>query len=81
MAESAQFDDLDPKVREFLADLDEEKVAELEEAIRFTRATKTVSKFLKWCVITVVAMFITTAALGEAIQKIWGWFISIGGPK
>lgn len=81
MADSAQFDDLDPKVREFLADLDEEKVAELEEAIRFTRATKTVSRFLKWCLITVVAMFLTTAALGEAIQKIWGWVTSLGGPK
>ncbi|WP_428029831.1 hypothetical protein [Ancylobacter sp.] len=75
------YDDLNPKVREFLADLDEEKVAELEEAIRFTRATKTVSRFLKWCLITVVAVFLTTAALGEAIGKIWGWITSIGGPK
>lgn len=81
MSDVPHFDDLDQSVRTFLADLDEEGVGELREAIHFMRATKTVSKFLKWCLITVVAMFLTTAALGEAIGKIWGWITSFGGPK
>ena len=75
------FDDLDPAVQEFLRDLDERKVRELEESKDFVRATRTVTRFLKWCVITFVAVFVTTAALGEALGKIWSWFAAIGGPK
>lgn len=81
MADSDRFEDLDPKVRGFLAGLGDEEIGELEETIRFMRATRTVSRFLKWCLITAVAMFLTTAALGEALQKIWGWITSMGGPK
>lgn len=80
MAE-VRFADLDPAVQEFLADLDEKKLGEIKEAMHFYSATRTVSRFMKWCLITIVAAFLTTAALGEALGKIWGWIVSIGGPK
>lgn len=75
------FEDLDPAVQDFLANLDAEKLGEVREALQFWRATRTVSKFLRWCLITFVAVFLTMAALGEAFGKIWGWLISLGGPK
>jgi hypothetical protein len=67
------FTELSPRVREFLGSLTEEKVEELEAAIDFSRATKTVSKFVKWCLITMVAIVVAAAAFGEAVQKIWAW--------
>ena len=75
------FNDLDPAVQEFLADLDQDKLSEIKEAMKFYSATRTVSRFMKWCLITIVAAFLTTAALGEALGKIWGWFTTLGGPK
>jgi len=75
------FETLDPAVQEFLADLDEEKLADIKEAMRFYNATRTVSRFMKWCLITIVAAFLTAAALGEALGKIWGWLTTLGGPK
>lgn len=81
MPAPVHFEDLDDEVKEFLLSLDKEKVSKLNEAVRFYDASKTVSKFLRICLYTTVAIFITTAALGEAIQKIWGWVTSTGGPK
>ena len=81
MPDIRRYEDLPPKTREFIADLDDERIEEIEEAIKFMRATRTVSTFLRWCVITLVAAFLTTAALGEAIGKIWTWVTSAGAPR
>lgn len=75
------FDDLDPETKKFLADLDKEKITELQETLAFARSTKTVSKFMKWAVVTVVACFLTASALGDAIAKILGWITSMGVRK
>ena len=75
------FDDLDPETKEFLAELDKEKLAELQELLRTFRSTKTVSRFVKWSVVTVVACFLTASALGDAINKILSWFSSMGVHK
>lgn len=77
MGEPSNFDDLSPQARAFLGNLTDERIEELEAAIEFSRATKTVSRFIKWCIITVAAFIIATAALGDAVQKIWGWVAPI----
>ena len=73
MGEPSNFDDLSPRVRDFLANLTDEKIDELETSIEVSRKVKTVSSFFKWLIIGVTAFVVATAALGEAVSKIWGW--------
>jgi hypothetical protein len=73
MGEPSNFDDLSPRARSFLGNLTDERIDELEASIEFSRKIKTVSSFFKWLIIGVTAFVVATAALGDAVQKIWSW--------
>lgn len=60
--------------QDFLIELREEEVEELQEAIRFMRSVKTVGTFGKWLLITAVGAFVGTVSLGESLVKFKGWF-------
>lgn len=65
--------ELKPVVIEFLADLREEDVDQLKEAMRFHRSAKTVSKFGRWLVLALIGVFMTASHLSEAARKLWLW--------
>lgn len=65
--------DLRPCVIEFLADMREEDVEQLKEAMRFHRSAKTVSKFARWLILAIIGVFMTASQLGEAARKAWLW--------
>ena len=60
--------------QDFLIDLKEDEVEELQEAMELVRSIRTVSRFLKWMIITTIAIFLSTISLGEAIFKMKEWF-------
>lgn len=62
-----------------LGRLSEEDLDDLVEAIRFQRSARTIGRFGKWVIITVVSTFIGAVALGEKIGVAWKWVI--GGPR
>lgn len=62
---------------EFLRGLDEYEVGEIQDAMRFMRSIKTVSKFFKWLIITIAALFLSSVALGEAFIKMRAWFAGV----
>lgn len=66
--------DLPKYTQEFLKDLREEDVDELKEAMQFMKSVKTVSRFMKWLIITGVSVFVATVSFGEGIMKFKGWF-------
>ena len=60
--------------QDFLINLKEDEVDELRDAIEFVRAVRTVSRFLKWVIITIVAIFLSIVSLGEGLIKMKAWF-------
>ncbi len=66
--------------RNFLIDLDDPEVEEIKSAINSMRSFRTITRFLKWCALTMVAAFMSAASLGDAIMRVWGWLTS-GGVK
>lgn len=60
--------------QDFLIDLKEDEVEELQEAMELVRSIRTVSKFLKWVIITAMAIFLSFVSLGEGIFKMKAWF-------
>lgn len=60
--------------QDFLIDLKEDEVDDLHEAMEFVRSVRTVSRFLKWCIITLFAIFLSFVSLGEGLIKMKAWF-------
>ena len=60
--------------QDFLIGLKEDEVDDLHDAIEFVRAVRTVSRFLKWAIITIVAIFLSIVSLGEGLIKMKAWF-------
>ena len=60
--------------QDFLIDLKEDEVDDLHDAIEFVRAVRTVSRFLKWAIITIVAIFLSIVSLVEGLIKMKDWF-------
>ncbi len=69
-----RFNELPNFTQDFIAELREEDVEELKEAIKFIRSAKTIGKFGRWMLLTAISMFIGAVALGEHIIKLKGWF-------
>lgn len=69
------FDELDPEVQDFLGRLDKADVQLLEKGIDLTRHVASAGKVAKWCVILVVGLIVGLSALGDAIGKIFHWFV------
>jgi hypothetical protein len=66
-----RFGQLPEPTRQWLERLREEDIKELNDAVRFYHATKAGGRFVKWLMITIVAIFVGAAAFGEALQKLW----------
>lgn len=60
--------------REWLEGLSRDDLQEINEAIRFQRSARTIAKFGKWALLTVVGTFISAVALGEKAVVAWKWF-------
>lgn len=66
--------ELPEHTQDFLIGLQKDEVEDLHEAMEFIRSIRTVSRFLKWCIITIVAIFLSFVSLGEGILKMRAWF-------
>lgn len=68
------YDDLDPEVQAFLSRLDEDDVHLLEASIDLSRRITHAASVARWCIITLAAVIVAVAALGDAGAKILRWF-------
>src|ERR1035437_69415 len=73
-----RFGQLPEPTRQWLESLRQGDIKDLNDAVKFYHATAAGGKFIKWMAIAVVAIFVGTAALGDAIQKLWGWMFHAG---
>ena len=74
-----RFGHLPESTRKWLESLREEDILELKEAIHFHRSAKTIGRFGRWLIITIVGTFIGAVAFGQNIAVVWKWLI--GAPK
>ena len=75
-----RFAHLPRETRTWLERLRPQDIEEIEQAREFMRSTKTITRFFKWAVITLVSIFMGTALLGEKLIWWWKWFTG-GVPK
>jgi hypothetical protein len=79
-----RFGELDEAVQELLFRMKPEHVETLEYLstlprdevrglVKMFRDVKAVSRFLRWAIVTLVAIFVGGVALGENIAKVVGW--------
>jgi hypothetical protein len=76
-----RFAHLPEPTRHWLEQLREDDLADLNEAVKFHHSVKTIGRFGKWLIITVVASFVAAVQFGEAIQKALGWILRGGGSQ
>lgn len=74
MERKERFADLPPKTRQFFEGLREEDIILLQDGLRLVRSVQTISKFMKWTIITLIGAFIAAVGLAENIMKVIGWF-------
>src|SRR4051812_17382594 len=58
---------------EFLKKARKEEIDQLDEAIKLVRSGRTVGRFMKWAVITLIGAFIVMSQLGDAVTKLLSW--------
>jgi hypothetical protein len=66
--------------RRWIEELTEEKIKDQDDATRFYHGAKAGGRFVKWLMITIVAVFVGAAAFGDAVQKLWHIVIRTGSP-
>lgn len=81
---ATRFDELDEEVKDMLRKLEPENAQtlkymasipkdELKSMMKMYRDIKAVSKFFRWMIISIVAVFLATMAVGENILKLIAW--------
>ncbi len=79
-----RFKELDPNVQDMLSKLEPSEVEtlkylvtiprdEFRGAVKMYRDFKAVSSFMRWLIITTLAVFVGAVSLGEQIMKLLGW--------
>lgn len=79
-----RFAELDPAVQDLLSRMRPEHVDTLEYLstlprdevrglMKMFRDIRAISRFMRWLIVTIVAIFIGGVALGENIAKVAGW--------
>jgi hypothetical protein len=68
-----RYADLPRETREFIENLRPGEIQLLEDSINFMRSAKTMGKFLRWTFLLIVGTFVSMAAFGEALSKVWNW--------
>lgn len=63
-----------PRTLEWLRDARKEEIDQLDEAIKLVRSGRTVGRFMKWALITLIGAFILMSQFGEALTKIVSLF-------
>jgi hypothetical protein len=71
---ASKFADLPEHTKQFLIRLRPEEIKEIEEILVLFRSMETVSRFMRWMLITIVACFITVVSLGEGLLKMVKWW-------
>jgi hypothetical protein len=63
---------LEAKARtlEWLKEARKEEIDQLDEAIRLVRSGRTVGRFTKWAVVTLIGAFLLMSQLGDALSKV-----------
>ncbi len=79
MERDKRYADLPEKTRLFFENLHDEDITLLQDGLRMVRATQTVSKFVKWLIISLVGIFVATVGLAESIMKVMAWIRSPRG--
>jgi hypothetical protein len=72
---------LEAKARtlEWLKEARKEEIDQLDEAIRLVRSGRTVGRFTKWAIVTLIGAFLLMSQLGDAISKVLAFLR--GAPK
>jgi hypothetical protein len=71
--QATRFNELDPAVQKMLADMRGDDVETLKDCMELAKATRTVSRFVKWLIITIVGVFMGTVMFYESLLKVIGW--------
>ena len=74
MSEANRFDDLPDKTKEFLMGLRPDEVETLGDGIRLVNSIRTVSTFVKWCIVGILGIAVGIVMFGESVAKILAWF-------
>jgi hypothetical protein len=61
-----------PHTLEWLKNARQEEVDQIVEAVNLVRSGRTVGRFMKWAVITLIGAFILMSQFGDALSKIVG---------
>ena len=80
-----RLNELDPTIRDFLSKMEPEEVdtlkylskiskTELQQIMKIVRDARAFLWLGKWLIVTIVAVFMATAAIGEYVVKIAAWF-------
>ena len=70
-----RFWQLPGSTRQWLEGLRPDDIEELKDALKLYRTVNAGGRLVKWLSITIVAIFVGAATLGEALAKLWA-FIS-----
>ena len=73
-----RFGQLPGPTRQWLEDLREDDIKEMEEERKFYRTVKTIIKFNKYLAMFIIATFVGAVQFGDAVQKFINWVIHIG---
>lgn len=63
---------------EWLRDARKEEIDQLDEAIKLVRSGRTVGRFMKWAIITMIGAFILMSQFGEAVSKLLALMRGVG---
>ena len=73
-----RFGQLPETTRQWLENLREDDIKEMEEERKFYRTVKMIIKFNKYLGMFIIATFIGAVQFGEAIQKFVNWLVHAG---
>lgn len=59
-----------PRTLEWLKDARKEEIDQLDEAVKLVRSGRTVGRFMKWAVVTLIGAFILMSQFGDAVSKL-----------
>lgn len=68
-----------PRALEWMRDVREDEIDQLDEAITLVRSGRTVGRFMKWAIITLIGAFFIMSQLGDAVSRILA--LLRGAPK
>lgn len=65
--------DMNKDTADWLRGARPEEINQLVEGIRLVRSSRTVGKFLRWAVVTMIGAFVLMSQLGDVLAKFFRW--------